>query len=63
MGTLRVGTKVVVTDKQHPHHGEAGRITEPATGSPADVGLDWLVELDGAWSGSCYVSEHEVRAI
>lgn len=57
-----VGDRVGIIGARHPHRGESGTITAPATGGPASVGLDWQVKLDRSpYADGCFVAEDEIR--
>ncbi len=61
--SFKVGDRVGIIGVDHPHRGESGTITRPATGGPRSVGLDWEVKLDGAsrLADGCFVAEDEIR--
>lgn len=58
-----VGDRVRIIGRDHPHRGENGRIQAHATGGAAKQGFDWEVELDGAYTGGCFVHERDIRPL
>lgn len=57
MTRFKVGDRVRIVGRDHPHSGKAGRIVEPMSAA----GLDWVVELDGAYEGRAGCSESDLR--
>lgn len=60
---IKIGSKVVIVARDHPHRGQAGVVIAHATGAPKRVGLEWEIDLDGAYEGGCFVSSDEIRVI
>ena len=57
MRPLAIGDRVTITGRSHPHRGRSGVIAEPLR----KQGLDWIIELDGAYEGRAAAAESELR--